>query len=81
MYVERVFSKGRILLSHTRNRLSVESTRALLCLGVWSRMGFVHNNDVKVGCSRPEIEEDEDDGDVPEGWDRISVDDLDADRS
>ena len=34
--VERVFSKGRILLSHVRNRLSVQSTWALMCLGAWS---------------------------------------------
>jgi hypothetical protein len=31
--VERVFSQGRILLSHLRSRLSVESTRALMCVG------------------------------------------------
>jgi len=34
--VERTFSQGRLVLSHVRNRLSVQSTRALLCLGVWS---------------------------------------------
>ena len=31
--VECVFSKGRIVLSHVRNGLSVQSTCALLCLG------------------------------------------------
>jgi len=34
--VEHVFSKGRIVLSHVWNGLSVQSTRALLCLGAWS---------------------------------------------
>ena len=39
--VERVFSKGRLILSHVRNGLSVQSTRALMCIGAWSRMGLV----------------------------------------
>jgi hypothetical protein len=36
--VERLFSRGQPVLSHTRSRLSVASTRALLCLGSWSLM-------------------------------------------
>lgn len=44
--VERVFSKGRLLLSHLRNRLSASSTRASLCLGSWSRMGLVRDSDI-----------------------------------
>jgi hypothetical protein len=39
--VERVFSRGRLLLPYVRNRLSAQSTRALLCLGYWSKAGFV----------------------------------------
>jgi len=39
--VERTFSQGRLVLSHLRSRLSVQSTQALLCLGVWSKMGYV----------------------------------------
>lgn len=70
VYVERVFSKGRILLSHIRNRLSVQSTRALLCLGTWSLMGFVQDSDVKAGVILPEVEE-ENENDVEEGWDKI----------
>jgi hypothetical protein len=31
--VEQVFSKGRLVLPHVQNRLSVQSTCALLCLG------------------------------------------------
>jgi len=46
--VERVFSKGRLLISHVRNRLSAQSTRALLCLGYWSKMGFVKPDDMKA---------------------------------
>lgn len=45
--VERVFSRGRILLSHTRNRLSAKSIRALMCVGEWSRMGLVRPSDIR----------------------------------
>jgi hypothetical protein len=38
--VERVFSKGRILLSHLPSPLSVQS---LMCLGVWSNLRFIQN--------------------------------------
>jgi len=30
--VERLFSHGQVLLSHNHNRLSAQTTRALLCL-------------------------------------------------
>ena len=53
--VERVFSKGRLVLSHTRNRLSVESTRALLCLGYWSRLGYVEDSDIQAAAVLPDI--------------------------
>lgn len=67
--VERVFSKGRLLLSHVRNRLSVQSTRALMCLGVWSLMGYVKDSDVKAVTGKAEIEGDKEE--LPEGWDNI----------
>ena len=72
--IERVFSKGRILLSHVRNRLSVQSTRALLCLGAWSLMGFICSSDVLPVTKMPE-EGEEDDKDVVEGWDHINITD------
>jgi hypothetical protein len=69
--VERVFSKGRLVLSHVRNRLSAESTRALLCLGAWSKMGLVNDEDVVEAVrlsdaneSKRELESDCDDSDV-----------------
>lgn len=37
--VERIFSRGRILLSHLRNRLSPQTTRSLMCLQAWSLLG------------------------------------------
>ncbi|KIJ91128.1 hypothetical protein K443DRAFT_38242, partial [Laccaria amethystina LaAM-08-1] len=45
--VERTFSQGRLLLSHICNRLCVQSTWALLHLGIWSKMGYVKDKDVK----------------------------------
>jgi hypothetical protein len=68
--VERTFSQGRLLLSHVRNRLSVQSTRALLCLGVWSLMGYVKDMDVKAATVLPEVGED-DEYDLPYDWDAI----------
>ena len=53
--VERVFSKGRLLLSHICNRLSAQSTRALLCLGAWSKLGYVDLDDLNVAALLPDV--------------------------
>ena len=56
--VECVFSKGHLVLSHLRNQLSVESTRALLCLGAWaawSKLGFINKDDIKTVTSLPDM--------------------------
>ncbi|KIL56934.1 hypothetical protein M378DRAFT_45134, partial [Amanita muscaria Koide BX008] len=45
--VERLFSRGCILLSHLRNCMSGQTTRALLCLGDWSLLSLVKDEDVK----------------------------------
>ncbi|KIJ16147.1 hypothetical protein PAXINDRAFT_76130, partial [Paxillus involutus ATCC 200175] len=34
--VERLFSRGCLIITHTRSHLSAQTTRALLCLGAWS---------------------------------------------
>ena len=39
--MERIFSKGRLILPYTRNKLSAESVRALLCVGDWSRADLI----------------------------------------
>jgi hypothetical protein len=68
--VERTFSKGRLLLSHVRSRLSVQSTRALLCLGSWSLKGLVKDGDVLSAASQPDLV-----GQEPEivlGWDAVN---------
>jgi hypothetical protein len=59
--VERTFSQGRLILSHVRSRLSVQSTRALLCLGVWSTMGYVEDSDILSAAVLPEVDGEEED--------------------
>ena len=70
--VERVFSKGRILLSHLRSRLSVQSTHALMCLGEWSLMGFVRDSDIIAAAALPEVDGEEEE--LGQDWDAINVD-------
>lgn len=44
--VERTFSRGRILISHLRNRLRAETIRALMCFGDWSREDYISNEEL-----------------------------------
>jgi hypothetical protein len=67
--VECVFSKGCILLSHLHSHLSVQSTCALMCVGVWSLMGYVKDNGVKAVSVLPEVDGDEEE--LGEDWDMI----------
>lgn len=67
--VERLSSRGRLLLSHVRSRLSVQTTRALLCLGSWSPLGFIEDEDVLTVASEGDIEKEE----LIDGWDRITI--------
>jgi len=67
--VERTFSQGRIVLSHIRNCLSSQSTRALMCVGAWSRLGLVKNKDI-LGVLGDEVKEEKE---LPEGWDAINT--------
>jgi hypothetical protein len=67
--VERVFSKGQILLFHLRSRLSVQSTCALMCVGAWSLMGYVKNSDVKAAAVFLEVDGDE--VELDDAWDMI----------
>lgn len=68
--VERIFSRGRLVLSHVRSRLSVQSTRALICLGIWSAKGLIKDNDILQVTRMPELEEGEED-ELEDGWDSI----------
>ncbi len=69
--VERVFSTGRLLLSHIRNRLSAQTTRALLCLNNWSKLGLVKEDDVLQVAAEDELDTAETADEVADGWDRI----------
>ena len=70
--VERIFSRGRLVLSHLRSRLSVQSTRAVLCLGSWSKMGLIKDSDVLAITRMPELGLDEEDK-LEDGWDDIII--------
>ena len=70
--VERVFSMGRIVLLHLHSRLSVQSTRALMMVGAWSRLGYVKDNDVKAVTILPEVEGEEEE--LGDDWDAILFD-------
>ena len=70
--VERMFSQGRLVLSHVQSHLSVQSTRALLCVGVWSVLGYVKDSDLKAAALLPEVNGKEDE--LTEDWDSLDVD-------
>ncbi|KIK71871.1 hypothetical protein PAXRUDRAFT_181696, partial [Paxillus rubicundulus Ve08.2h10] len=44
--VKQLFSWGCLVLSHVWSHLFAQLTHALLCLGTWSLLGFVEDNDV-----------------------------------
>jgi hypothetical protein len=71
VHVERTFSQGRLLLSHVRSCLSVQSTRALLCVGVWSLLGYVKDSDVKAAAVLPAVDGEEEE--LAEDWDSIDA--------
>lgn len=52
-----------------RSRLSVQSTRALLCLGVWSTLGYVKDSDVLSAAVLPDVVGEEEDLDC--NWDAM----------
>jgi hypothetical protein len=68
--VEQVFSHGRILLSHIRNRLAAQTTCALMCVGTWSQLGFVKDSDVLAVSLLADVEGEEEE-ELEEGWDAI----------
>ncbi len=73
--VERVFSRARLLMPHTRNRLTARSTRALMCVGNWSLAGYIHREDARKVALMPEVQAGEVDDDE---WDGIDVSQVDG---
>ncbi|KIK33085.1 hypothetical protein CY34DRAFT_100246 [Suillus luteus UH-Slu-Lm8-n1] len=69
--VERLFSRGRLILSHVRNRLSAQSMRALLCVGLWSELGLVDSKDIFHASKLLDVIGEEEA--LDEGWDSIQV--------
>lgn len=67
--MERVFSGGRLLLTHTRSALSSESTRAVLCLHQWSEIDLVRDDDLEVAARLEELD----------GEDSVPESDIDDD--
>jgi hypothetical protein len=59
------------LLSHVHSRLSVQSTHASMCLGIWSRLGYVKDSDIKAVVVLPEVPVDEEEEELAVGWDSI----------
>jgi hypothetical protein len=49
--------------------MSSETTRALLCLGDWSKRGFVKDADLKAAALLPDISGEE--PPLASGWDKI----------
>ena len=70
MDVERVFSRGRLILPYVRNCLSAQSTRAQLCVRNWSLHGQIHDSDVLAASLLPDVHGDEEE-ELEEDWDKI----------
>jgi hypothetical protein len=75
--VEQLFSRGRLLLPYVHNRLSAHSTRALLCLGYWSKAGFVDEKAVLI-ITGEKPDPDAQDLEDADGY-RVLLDGYDAD--
>lgn len=69
--VERLFSWGRIILSHMRNSLDPQTFHAMLCLGEWLDAGVIRYEDLKgVIGGLPDVNEEVT---FNVGWDNIAL--------
>ncbi len=73
MDIERIFSRGRLILPHVRNSLSSQSIRALLCLGEWSLLDLIDDTDIEGDIKGLSELEGEDEVVLEDGWDRIKL--------
>jgi hypothetical protein len=53
--IKHVFSQGHIVLSHLQSCLSVQLTQALMCIGAWSCLRFVEDNNIMDVVIQPEV--------------------------
>ena len=58
--IKHVFSKGQLMMSHIHNQLSANTIWALLCLGAWTKAGYVEAANLKYAASQPDTKDDED---------------------
>ncbi|EIW54262.1 uncharacterized protein TRAVEDRAFT_132122, partial [Trametes versicolor FP-101664 SS1] len=56
--VEHTFSLGRLLLPHMRSRMCGQTSRALLCLKIWSEAGFVKQTDANKVAQMEDLDDD-----------------------
>lgn len=67
-----MFSRGHLILFYTRNRLSVESTRAIICLESWSLLNLIKDDDIRDVAELEEGDEEED-ADLDDGWELLRI--------
>jgi len=68
--VKCVFSCSCLVLPYFCGCLTVQSTHASLCVGLWSSQGFVKEADVWAAL---DVREVEDEDELPMDWDAICV--------
>ena len=66
-----MFSQGQLLLLHVYSHLSVESTHALLCVGIWSLLRYIKDNDVKAAAFLPAVDGNEEE--LAKDWDSVDA--------
>jgi hypothetical protein len=69
--VERLFSHGRLAVTHTRSRLSAQTTRAIICLVAWSLLNLLKTEDVMLVAALGEVVGNE--YAMEDGWDSIML--------
>ena len=68
-----MFSQGCLVLPHIHNRLSGQTTCALMCIRAWSGLGLVKDADIR-GALADEINGPEEE--CPASWDAIQASHL-----
>ena len=68
--IECVFSCGHLVLPYVCSHLAVQSTRASLCVGLWSSQGLVKDGDVRASLGLDNVGEKDE---LPVDWDAIPV--------
>lgn len=69
--IKWLFSWGCPLLSHDWSCLSTQLTCALLCLGTWSLLGFIEDDNVLKISLLPDVVGDKEEV-LEDGWDSIN---------